>query len=166
MDGTTATQRRRRWTAQQQCKKGNSDGAMRRVNGKWRRGARRKVKATRQKVMQQPAIEANERQMRGGRRRRTRGNTATTRKGTWSFFLGEADPLCPRALMAIHRAYCDDGSGPLVMATRGGGGGDDPAAFVVVAAPCTVVSAPVVIVVAHRSSPFPYVTECLLPDLC
>jgi hypothetical protein len=63
--------------------------------------------------------EANERR----KHRQTRGGAATTRKGTWSFFLGEADPLCPRALMAIHRAYCDDGSGPLVMATGGGGGG-------------------------------------------
>ncbi len=88
------------------------------------------------------------------------------RKGTGSFFLGEADPLCPRALMAIHRAYCDDRSSPLVMATGGGGGGGDPAACVVVAAPCVVVSAPVVVVVAHHPSPFPYVAECLLPDLC
>jgi hypothetical protein len=59
----------------------------------------------------------------------------------WSFFLGEADPLCPQALMAIHRAYSNDGSGPLVMATGGGKGGGDPAAFVVVAAPRVVVSA-------------------------
>jgi hypothetical protein len=104
--------------------------------------------------------------MRGGRRRRTRGGAATSRKGEWSFFLGEADPLCPWALMAIHRAYCNDGSGPLVMATGGGGGGGDPAAYVIVAAPRVVVSAPVVVVVAHRPSPFPYVAECLSPDLC
>jgi len=166
MDRTTATQRRRQWTAQRRCKRGNGDEAMHRVNGKWRRDARCKVKATRQKVTQQPAIKANERRMRGGRRRRTRGGTATTRKGTWSFFLGEADPLCPRALMAIHRAYCDDRSGPLVMATGGGGGGGDSAAFVVVAAPRVVVSAPAIVIVAHRPSPFPYVAECLSPDLC
>ncbi len=124
------------------------------------------MKAMRQKVTRQPAIEANERRMRGGRRRQTRGGAATTRKGTLSFFLGEADPLCPRALMAIHRAYCNDGSGPLVMATGGGGGGGDPAAFVVVATPRVIVSAPVVVIVAHRPSPFPYVAECFLPDLC
>ncbi len=91
---------------------------------------------------------------------------ATSRKGTWSFFLGEADRLCPRALMVIHRAYWDNGFGPLVMATRGGGGGGDPTAFVVVAAPRVVVSSPVVIVVAHHPPPFPYVAKCLLPDLC
>ncbi len=96
----------------------------------------------------------------------TRGGTATTRKGMWFFFLGKADSLCPRALMAIHRAYCDDGSGPLVMATGGGREGGDPAAFVVVATPHVVVSAPVVVVVAHRLSPFPNVTKCLTPDLC
>ncbi len=89
-----------------------------------------------------------------------------TRKGTWSFFLREVDPLCPRALMAIHRAYCVDGSGPLVMATGGGRGGSDPAAFIVVAAPRVVVSAPVIVVVAHRLSPFPYIAKCLSPDLC
>jgi hypothetical protein len=117
-------------------------------------------------VRGQPAIKANERQMRGGKRRRTRGGATTTRKGTWSFFLGEADPLCPRALMAIHRAYCNDGFGPLVMATGGGGGGGDPAAFVVVAAPRIVVSVSVIVAVAHRPFPFPNVAECLLPDLC
>ncbi len=88
------------------------------------------------------------------------------RKGMWSFFLREADPLCPRGLMAIHRAYCEDGSASLVMATGGGGGGGDPAAFVVVAAPCVVVSAHVLVVIAHPPSPFPYVVECLSPDLC
>ena len=46
MDGTTATQRRRRWTARRRCERGNGDGAMRRVKGKWRRDARRKVEAT------------------------------------------------------------------------------------------------------------------------
>ncbi len=44
--------------------------------------------------------------------------------------------------------------------------GGDPTAFVVVAAPRVVVSAPVIVVVAHRPSPFPYVTKCLLPDRC
>ena len=68
--------------------------------------------------------------------------------------------------MAIHRAYCDDGSGPLVMATGGCGGGGDPTAFVVVAAPRIVAFAHVVVIVAHRPSPFPYVAECLSPDLC
>ncbi len=79
------------------------------------------MEATRQKVTQQPAIKANERRMRGGRRRWTNGGVATTRKGAWSFVLGEADPLCPRALMVIHSAYCDDGSASLVMATGGDG---------------------------------------------
>jgi hypothetical protein len=166
MDGTTTRQRRRQWTARQRCERGDGNEAMRCVNGKWRRDARRKVEATPQKVTRQPAIKANERRIRGGRRRRTRGGAAATRKGTWSFILGEMDPLCPRALMAIHMAYCDYGSGPLVMATGGGGGGGDPAAFVVVAAPHVVVSAPVIVVVTHRPSPFPYVAECLSPDLC
>jgi hypothetical protein len=84
----------------------------------------------------------------------------------WSFCLGEADLLCPRALMVIYKAYCDNGSGPLVMATGGWGGGGDPTAFIVVAAPGVVVFTPVVVVVAHRPSPFPYVTECLSLDRC
>ena len=120
----------------------------------------------RQKVTRQPAIKANERQMRGGRRRRTRDGAATTRKSSWSFFLGGADPLCSWAQMAKHRTYCDDGSASLVMATGGGREGGDPAAFVVVAPPCVVVSAPVVVVIAHPPSPFPYVAKCLSPDLC
>jgi hypothetical protein len=36
MDGATATQQQRQWTTQRRCKRGNGDGAMRRVNGKWR----------------------------------------------------------------------------------------------------------------------------------
>jgi hypothetical protein len=145
MDGATATRRQR----------------LRRVKGKWRRATQDATKGD-ATTSHRSEREANERR----KRRRTRGCAVTTRKGTWSFFLGEADLLCPRALMAIHRAYCEYGSGPLVMAMGGGGGGGDPAAFVVVAAPRVVVSAPVVVVVAHRPSPFPYATECLLPDRC
>jgi hypothetical protein len=51
------------------------------------------------------------------------GGAATLRKGTWSFFPGEADPLCTMALLAIHRAYFYNWSSPPVMAARGGGGG-------------------------------------------
>jgi hypothetical protein len=51
------------------------------------------------------------------------GSRATTRKGAWSFFPGEADPLCTPALLAIHRVYFYNWSSPLAMAARGGGGG-------------------------------------------
>jgi hypothetical protein len=42
---------------------------------------------------------------------------------------GGRSDVCPWALMAIHRAYCDDGSGPLVMATGGGGRGGGSRCF-------------------------------------
>ena len=68
----------------------------------------------------------------------------------WSFFLWQVDPLCPRALMAIHgklRQWVQptgDGDG------RRWRGGGDPTAFFVVVAPRVVVSAPVIVVIAHR----------------
>ncbi len=46
MDGATATQRRQRWTAQRQCERGSGNGAMHRVNGKWRRTTQGEGNAT------------------------------------------------------------------------------------------------------------------------
>ena len=72
MDGTTATQRRRRWTARRQ-RNGDGDGVMRRVNGKWRRDARRQ--------WQRDGDENDNNQLATGA---MDGTTATQRRQRWT----------------------------------------------------------------------------------